>query len=91
MAEGDDFASVIKAAGTADMVRAFHLTAVRTGRVGLRRQGIVGATHIAARRRDFRFLNGHNLSFLSLHLFYCRKVSSADKRRVRGTITQIAE
>lgn len=61
MAEGDDFASVIKAASTADMVRTLHLAAVGAGRVGLCSQGIVGAAHITARRRDFRFLNGHNV------------------------------
>ncbi|GGE09771.1 hypothetical protein GCM10011345_14550 [Gemmobacter megaterium] len=55
----DHFARIVVAAGTAHMVRALQLTAVRAF-IGVRGdERIMGTTHVAARTGDSVLRNGH--------------------------------
>src|ERR1043165_6215046 len=54
-----DFAIGIMAAGTADMVRALGLAAIRAVAMGGRRKRVMRAAHVAARRRGFSFRDRH--------------------------------
>ena len=58
-ADRDDFATVIKAARTAQIVRAFQLAAIRAFLIRLNRQRIMAAAHVALGGGGFSLWNGH--------------------------------
>src|ERR1700730_7722843 len=53
------FAAVVIAAGRAQMMRPLQLAAIRTFGIDRRRQLVMRPAHIAARRRDLLFWDGH--------------------------------
>ena len=57
--DGNDLATVIVAAGGAQMVGALQFAAIRAFLESRGRQRIVSATHVAPRRRSFSFGDGH--------------------------------
>src|SRR6185503_1763067 len=54
-----DFAVGIVTAGSADMMRTLGFAAFGAFRMGGRREGVMGAAHIAARGRGFSFWHRH--------------------------------
>src|SRR4051812_9502473 len=54
-----DLASIVMAAGRANVVRTLHLAAIRALVVARRREGMMRAAHVAARFRGFLLGDSH--------------------------------